>query len=57
MTEEQTSAVVQRYLDALSGDMPADLVVRALLDRAVRRLETLCASLLYRRYPRLMQPP
>ncbi|MBV8573588.1 MAG: sigma-70 family RNA polymerase sigma factor [Acetobacteraceae bacterium] len=57
MAEEQTSAVVQQYLDALSGDMPADPIVRALLDRAVRRLETLCASLLYRRYPRLMQPP
>ena len=57
MAEEQTSAVVQQFLDALSGDMPADPIVRALLDRAVRRLETLCASLLYRRYPRLMQPP
>jgi RNA polymerase sigma-70 factor (ECF subfamily) len=28
-----------------------------LLDRAVRRLQQLCASLLYRSYPRLTRPP
>ncbi|HEY2159363.1 MAG TPA: sigma-70 family RNA polymerase sigma factor [Isosphaeraceae bacterium] len=48
---------MQRYLDALGGDTPADPIVRALLDRAVRRLETLCAGMLYRGYPRLAQPP
>jgi RNA polymerase sigma factor (sigma-70 family) len=52
-----TTAAVQRFLDSLAGDTPADPIVRALLDRAVRRLETLCASMLYRSYPRLAQPP
>ena len=57
MSEEQTTAVVQRYLDQLAGDSPAEPVVRALLDRAIRRLHLLCATLLYRSYPRLTQPP
>jgi RNA polymerase sigma-70 factor (ECF subfamily) len=55
--EEQTSAVVQRYLDELDGDSSAEPVVRALLDRAVRRLHNLCAALLHRSYPRLTRPP
>jgi RNA polymerase sigma factor (sigma-70 family) len=57
MSEERTTAVVQRYLDELAGNAPAEPVVRALLDRAVRRLHLLCASLLHRSYPRLMRPP
>ncbi len=57
MSEEQTTAVVQRYIDELAGDAPAEPIVRALLDRSVRRLQVLCANLLYRGYPRLMQPP
>src|SRR3954466_10776134 len=57
MDEERTTAVVQRYLDELAGDAPAEPVVRALLDRAVRRLHQLCATLLYRSYPRLTRPP
>ena len=57
MAEEQTTAAVQRYLDALAGDAPAEPIVRALLDRSVRRLQVLCANLLYRAYPRLMRPP
>jgi RNA polymerase sigma factor (sigma-70 family) len=57
MAEERTTIVVQRYLDELAGDAPAEPVVRALLDRAVRRLHQLCASLLHRRYPRLTHPP
>ena len=57
MIEEQTTLAVQRYLDALAGDAPAEPIVRALLDRSVRRLQVLCANLLYRGYPRLMQPP
>jgi RNA polymerase sigma factor (sigma-70 family) len=57
MTEDHTTAVVQRYLDALAGDTPAEPIVRALLDRAVRRLELLCATLLHRSYPRLTRPP
>ena len=57
MSEEQTTAVVQRYIDELAGDAPAEPIVRALLDRSVHRLQVLCANLLYRGYPRLMQPP
>ena len=57
MGEEHTTAVVQRYLNELNQDSPAEPTVRALLDRAVRRLHLLCATLLYRSYPRLAQPP
>jgi RNA polymerase sigma-70 factor (ECF subfamily) len=57
MDEEGTTAAVQRYLDQLAGDAPAEPVVRALLDRAVRRVHHLCASLLHQSYPRLMRPP
>jgi RNA polymerase sigma-70 factor (ECF subfamily) len=57
MDEEHTTAVVQRYLDELAGSSPAEPVVRALLDRAVRRLHQLCATLLHRSYPRLTRPP
>jgi len=55
--EEHTTAVVQHYLDALAGDMPAEPIVRALLDRAVRRLQMLGTNLLYVSYPRLTRPP
>src|SRR5207253_8549294 len=41
-----------RPVDAYPGR-----VVRALLDRAVLRLEQLCGNLLRRSYPRLTQPP
>jgi RNA polymerase sigma factor (sigma-70 family) len=57
MIEEQTTAAVQRYLNALAGDQPPEPIVRALLDRAVRRLQLLCANLLYRKYRRLTLPP
>ena len=57
MSAESTSAAVQRYLDALAGDQPAEPIVRALLDRSVRRLQLLCANLLYRKYRRLTLPP
>src|SRR5260370_18768927 len=57
MREDRTPAAVQRYLDDLAGDSPAEPIVRALLDRAVRRLHLLCATLLHRSYPRLTQPP
>src|SRR6516225_2312782 len=57
MSEEHTTVVVQRYLDELAGDSPAEPLVRALLDRSVRRLHLLCARLLYRSYLRLTQPP
>jgi RNA polymerase sigma factor (sigma-70 family) len=57
MAEARTTVVVQRYLDELGGDSPAEPIVRALLGRAVRRLHVLCATLLYNSYPRLTQPP
>jgi RNA polymerase sigma-70 factor (ECF subfamily) len=57
VSEERTTVVVQRYLDALAGDLPPDAVVRALLDQAARRLAVLCRNLLVRSYPRLMEPP
>jgi RNA polymerase sigma-70 factor (ECF subfamily) len=57
MDEERTTAAVQRYLDELAGDSPTEHVIRALLDRALRRLHQLCATLLYRIYPRLTRPP
>ena len=55
MASEQTSAVVQRHLDALAAEAPADPVIRDLLDRAVRRLRLLAATLLHGSYPRLYQ--
>ena len=57
MSEDRTTAVVQRYLDELAGDSPAEPIVRALMDRAVRRLHLLCATPRHRSYPRLTQPP
>ena len=52
--------MVQCYLDQLgdvSGASSAEPVVRALLAKAVDRLHLLCATLLYRSYPRLTRPP
>jgi RNA polymerase sigma factor (sigma-70 family) len=57
VSEEPTTAVVQRYLDDLAGGAPAEPVVRELLERAASRLERLCASMLHRQYPRLTVPP
>jgi RNA polymerase sigma-70 factor (ECF subfamily) len=57
MADEPTTAVVQRYLDELAGESPADAVIRSLLDGAVRRLHQLCAGILHRGYPRLTRPP
>jgi RNA polymerase sigma factor (sigma-70 family) len=60
MEQERTTFAVQRYLDELAGAQAgadAELVISALLGRSARRLERLCAGLLYRSYPRLAQPP
>jgi RNA polymerase sigma-70 factor (ECF subfamily) len=57
MSQDNTTSIVQRYLDALPGENAAEPTVRALLDRSVHRLQILCANLLYRSYPRLTQPP
>jgi RNA polymerase sigma factor (sigma-70 family) len=57
MSQEHTTAVVQRYLNALAGDTPAEPIVRELLERAAHRLHLLCANLLHRSYARLTKPP
>jgi RNA polymerase sigma-70 factor (ECF subfamily) len=57
MLEENTTAIVQRYLDALGGEAPAEPIIRSLLDQAVGRLHQLCATLLHRKFPRLARPP
>jgi hypothetical protein len=38
MPEEKTTAIVQRYLDALTGEAPPEPIVRLLPDRAFLRL-------------------
>lgn len=58
--EECTTVVVERYLGELAGvtgDASAEPIIRALLSSSVRRLHQLCATLLYRSYPRLSKPP
>jgi RNA polymerase sigma-70 factor (ECF subfamily) len=57
MNDEPTTAIIQRYLDAMPGDPSTEPIIREMLDRAARRLRLLCATLLYRSYPRLTQPP
>jgi RNA polymerase sigma-70 factor (ECF subfamily) len=57
MHEEPTTIIIQRYLDALPGDPAAEPIIQELLDRAVGRLRLLCATLLYKSYPRLTHPP
>jgi RNA polymerase sigma-70 factor (ECF subfamily) len=57
MPEGNTTAVVQRYLDALAEGVPAEPIIRVLLDQSVRRLQLLCTKLLHRSYPRLTRPP
>src|SRR6516162_7488795 len=57
MSKDPTTAAIQRYLDALAGDSPAEPIIRDLLERALRRLHVLCAALLHRSYPRLTHPP
>jgi RNA polymerase sigma-70 factor (ECF subfamily) len=57
MREEPTTVIIQRYLDALPGDTAAEPLIRELLERAAGRLRLLCATLLYRSYPRLTRPP
>jgi hypothetical protein len=54
---DRTTAAVQRCLDELAGDSPAEPVIRALIDRDIGRLEMLCGNMLHRSYPRLARPP
>lgn len=39
MSHDDTAAAMQRYLDALAQDAPAEPIIRALLDRSIRRLD------------------
>ena len=57
MNEGATTVIIQRYLDALPGDTAAEPVIRELLERAAGRLRLLCATFLYKSYPRLTRPP
>src|SRR5262245_9158418 len=57
MPEENTTAILQRYLGELTGEAPTEPVVRALLDKAVLRLQRFCTTLLHHDYPRLTRPP
>jgi RNA polymerase sigma factor (sigma-70 family) len=57
MSEEPTTAAIQRCLDALQGDLTAEPLIRNLLEQSVNRLRLLCASFLHRSYSRLTQPP
>ncbi len=57
MTDENTTAAVQRFLGELNGEAPAEPIIRQLLSRAVLRLQKLCATLLHRDYPRLTRSP
>src|SRR4051812_37966371 len=60
VSDDRTTAAVQRYLDELAGlkgDSPAEPIVRALLARATDRLHLVCSSLLFRSYPRLTRGP
>ena len=60
MPDHKTTAIVQQYLDQLagvSGTAPAEPIVRELLAGSLGRLHLLCATMLYRNYPRLTQPP
>ncbi|HEY2589276.1 MAG TPA: sigma-70 family RNA polymerase sigma factor [Tepidisphaeraceae bacterium] len=60
MGDGRTTKAVQRYLDQLahvSGEVPAEPLVRELMAASVNRLHMLCASMLLRSYPRLTRPP
>ena len=60
MDANRTTGMIQGYLDELAGlrgDAPAEPVVRTLLGAAAERLHQLCATLLYRSYPRLTRGP
>jgi len=60
MDATRTTVAIQGYLDELAGlpgDAPAEPVIRALLGSAAGRLHQLCATQLYRNYPRLTRAP
>lgn len=55
-----TTAAVEQYLGELArvdGDSGSPQIIRALVSRAIRRLQMLCTTLLFQSYPRLTKPP
>jgi len=60
MNETNTTEVVQNYLDSLGeleGDSAVEPAIRALLGRAVGRIQLLCRAYLNQSYRRLTRPP
>jgi RNA polymerase sigma-70 factor (ECF subfamily) len=55
--QASTSTVVLRFLNELTGDSPAEPIVRGLLEKSARRLHALCSTWLFQSYPRLTRPP
>ncbi len=56
----QTTAILQRYVAQLAEhpeNSPESEIVRELIGRAAGRLEILCKTVLYQRYPRLTRAP
>jgi RNA polymerase sigma-70 factor (ECF subfamily) len=59
-TRDETTVVVQQHLERLaeiSTDERAHPIVRELIAESADRLHVLCASMLFRSYPRLTKPP
>jgi RNA polymerase sigma-70 factor (ECF subfamily) len=57
LSDEKTTCIVQRCLDALD-EAPAQVeAIRRLLDGAVGRLHKICGGMLHNKYPRLAQAP
>jgi RNA polymerase sigma factor (sigma-70 family) len=57
---DHTTVLVQQHLNRLaeiSTDENAHPIVRDLIAEAAHRLQVLCASMLFRSYPRLTKPP
>ena len=60
MDANRTTAAALSYFDdlaAVRNENEIESIIRTLIDRAVRRLHQLCASLFNRGYPGLTQPP
>ena len=59
LSTQHTTAVIQQYLNELNraADIPAEPLVRNVLESSVARLHWLCELMLQRHYPRLMKGP
>jgi len=56
---EHTTVIIQKFLDDLNhaDDVPAEPLVRNVLEHSITRLHWLCELMLQRHYPRLMHGP